>query len=217
MVTAYTSESEQIEHVKKIAREYGAPVILGVILALVIGFGWRAWQERQERILEHASMRYEQLITNVVNGNTDAVQGQAMRLMKRYPHTPYAQLAALQLARQDVYENKLSDAEQQLRWVMKHGNNPALRQVARIRVARVLIAENQAQEALNLLDKVDDKAYDAAIWVVKGDAYKALGNTAQAQAAYQNAINSFHDISLLQPTIQMKIDDMATNTTGTSQ
>lgn len=216
MVTAYTSESEQIEHVKKIAREYGAPVILGVVLALVIGFGWRSWQERQERILEHASMRYEQLITNVVNSNTDAVQVQAMRLMKRYPNTPYAQLAALQLARQDVYENKLSDAEKQLRWVMKHGNNPALRQVARIRVARVLIAENQAQQALDLLNSVDDKAYEAEIWEVKGDAYKALGNTAQAQTAYQNAINAFHDIALLQPTVQMKIDDMATNT-GTTQ
>lgn len=216
MVAAYTSESEQIEHVKKIAREYGGPVLLGVVLALVIGFGWRAWQAREERILEHASMRYEQLITNVVNGNTDAVQIQAMRLMKRYPRTPYAQLAALQLARQDVYENKFSDAETQLRWVMKHGNNPALRQVARIRVARVLIAENQAQQALDLLNKVDDKAFDSAIWETKGDAYKALNNTDQAKIAYQNALNSFHDISLLQPTIQMKIDDMATNT-GTTQ
>jgi predicted negative regulator of RcsB-dependent stress response len=214
MVGGYATEREQIEQIKGWWKDYGAPVIIGVLIALLAGFGWRYLQQRHEKILEHASMRYEQLLTNAVNGNTDAVRAQANRLIERYPHTPYAELAALQLARQDVYQSKLSDAEMRLRWVMKHGDNPALREVARLRVARVLLAENQPQQALDLLQDSDDASFDPAAFEIKGDALLALGRAADARAAYQAALKAFPAFEAVQPLLQMKIDNLAgaTNT-----
>lgn len=121
MVDIYATETEQVEQIKKLWREYGIATLVGVLIALIVGFGWRHWQERREHILEHASMRYEQLVTNAVNGNSDAVENIAIRLIGRYPQTPYAEFAALQLARQDVYQGKLDDAAERLDWAMKEG------------------------------------------------------------------------------------------------
>ncbi len=211
----YVNEAEQVEQLKKWVNEYGASLIVGVFLALVIGFGWRFWQQRQEQQLEHASVRYEQLLTNVVNGNTTAVESQALRLMTRYPHTPYAQLAALQLARQQVYQDDYSGAQTQLTWVMKHGNNPALREVARLRVARLQLAQNKTEDALTTLDKIEDKSYLPAINIAKGDVLLALGKTTEAAQAYQAAMTAFPGLDEMQPILSMKIDNLvgATNTT----
>lgn len=209
MVDSYTTETEQVEQIKRWLREYGVAALVGVILALVIGYGWRFWQQRHENSLTHASMRYEQMLTNVVNGNTGAAEIQAARLMERYGRTPYASLAALQLARQNVYQNNLSAAEEKLRWVMENGNDGSLREVARLRLARVLTAENKAEEGLEILQHSDDRAYIAASWEVQGDILVKLGRLVQAHQAYQNAVKAFPGLEVMQPLLQMKLDNLA--------
>lgn len=215
-MNAYT-ETEQIEQIKKLWLEYGSAIIIGVVIALIIGFSWRHWQQSREEMLEHVSMRYEQLLTNVVNGNTDAVELAANRLIKRYPHTPYTQLAALQLARQDVYQGKYADAEDKLDWVMKRGDSAPLRQIARIREARVLLADKQPQRALDLLKDSNDKAYDAVVWETRGDILVALGNVADARVAYNKALKILPGIAVTQPLLQMKLNELPDiTTTGTA-
>ena len=212
-VNAYT-EAEQIELLKRWWGEYGTAAIIGIILALILGFGWRYWQQHHEQQLAHVSMRYEELLTSVVNGNTDAVENNANGLIERYPHTAYTQLAALQLARQDVYQNKLADAETKLTWVRQHGDDPALREVARLRAARVYLADNQAQKALDVLNKIDDKAYQPVALEVQGDVYAAMGQNDKARDAYQQALKALPEFAVMQPLLQMKLDNLPAATTG---
>ncbi len=207
-MNAYT-EAEQIEQIKKLWLEYGTAIIVGVVIALIVGFSWRYWQQRHEDTLAHVSIRYEQLLTNVVNGNTNAVEQQANHLIERYPHTPYTQLAALQLARQDVYQGRFTDAEQKLNWIMKHGDSAPLRQIARLRAARVLVAENQPQAALDLLKKSDDKAYDPVVWEMRGDILLTQNKRAEARTAYKNALDALPGFAEMQPLLQMKYNDLA--------
>lgn len=208
MVNIYATEDEQVEHIKKLWREYGIAALVGVLIALIVGFGWRNWQDRREHTLEHASMRYEQLVTNAVNGNSDVVENIAMRLIGRYPETPYAEFAALQLARQDVYQGKLDDAVERLTWAMQHGTTPALREVARIRLARILLAQNKPAQALDLVKSIDDKDYVAAAFEAKGDALLALGKAGDARLAYQDALNAFPGFEAIRPLLQMKFEDL---------
>lgn len=205
----YITEAEQIEAIKKWWREYGVSVVVGILLAIVLGFGWRAWEQHHEQQLEHASMRYEQLVTNIVNGNNTAAEVQAQRLMARYPHTPYAELAALQLARQEVFQKNYPAAETHLTWVVRHGSTPALREVARLRAARVLLAQNQTADALKLLNKMDDSAYLPEVDEVRGDILVSQGKLAEAKDAYQDAIKAFPGLEILRPLLQMKLDNLA--------
>jgi predicted negative regulator of RcsB-dependent stress response len=57
--------------------------------------------------------------------------------------------------------------------------------VARLRLARVLLYQDKPQEALDLLKMPDDTAFAARFNEAIGDANYALGNMAEAAAAYE--------------------------------
>lgn len=212
----YISEAEQIEQIKRWWKDNGKMIILAVIAALAIGFAWRYWQNRHEIMLEKSSAIYERLLNAAANNDDATVKIHADRLIDHYRHTPYAEIAALILARQAINHGELTEAETKLKWIMKHGDNKSLRQLTRIRVARVLLAERKPQEALDLLNDIEDQSYLSAIKEVTGDSYLQMGKVDDARKAYQEALKSTPDIEVLQPMLQMKIDNlpMTTNSSG---
>ncbi len=207
-MSVYATETEQTEQLKRWWHQYGKSTLAVVILAFLASWGWHAWQRQHERLLQTASVVYERLLTSIIRDDQVAVQQQAARLFKHYPRTPYAQLAALILARKAVYDGDLNSAEKKLNWVMKHGENSALKELARIRQARILAAKDKPKEALELLNKVEDKAYLPLIQDTKGDIYLLMGNKEAARSAYQAALKALPTYEIMQPLILMKLDDL---------
>lgn len=205
----YATESEQIEFIKSWWKNYGKITLISIIIALIASYGWRSYLQRHERMLEKASVIYERLLIAASNNDDVAMANAADRLIDHYRHTPYSQLAALMLAKQAVYKGDLDIAERKLQWIMKHGNNSALRQIARIRAARVFLAENRPVAALDLLDKVDDKDYTALIDEARGDVLLVLNKKEEARKAYSDALQAFPGIDVMQPLLQMKLDNLA--------
>lgn len=205
----YLTEQQQLEQVRQWWKKYGWNSIIVIALALVMSVGWHFWLQHREVKRERASMHYQELLGAVVNGDTQSAVKQATLLTNDYAHTPYAALATLILARNDVDQNNYSQAEKRLTWVMKHASTPSLRQVARIRLARVLLQENQAKSALKILHKVNDPAYLAMIDEAKGDAYAQLNQSAQAKEAYQEALTILPAYATARPIVQMKLDNLA--------
>lgn len=206
---SFLTEQQQIELFKQWWKKNGKLVILLAVFAIVVNVGWQVWRHHREKVLAHASDHFEWLLDGVVSNNPLVVQTQTRYILKRYPHTPYALLAALTQARQAVYDNDLPGAEEKLLWVMDHANNKALKQVARLRAARVILAENKADKALALLNTVDDANYYPAIEALKGDIYLAMGQREEARDAYKKAVQSLSDQDTTQPLLQMKLDDLA--------
>ena len=71
---------------------------------------------------------------------------------KRIPSSPYADQADLALARAAVDSRDFDEAAKRLRAVVDGSRDAELRQVARMRLARVLIEQAKHDEALALLD-----------------------------------------------------------------
>lgn len=205
---AYISEAEQIEQIRRWWQKYGMVTVIGIVIVIAATLGWRYWEQRHERMLTKASVLYERMSSAVANRDDETMRMNANRLIDHYRHTPYAELAALMLAREAVYDGKLDVAETKLKWIMKHGDNKALRQVARIRVARVLLAENKPEEALKILEKVDNEAYLASIKEAMGDIFLAMGKPKDAQKAYDEAFDALPGMDVMQPLLQMKIDNL---------
>ena len=202
-------ELEQAERIKKWCRDYGVGIIMGIIFAIVATVGWRYWQQTQEENLLTASMSYENLLGGLADKNKVAiVDTTAKTLLQKYPQTPYASLAALQLAKQAVYQNQLTEAESHLAWVIQHGRSATLRAVARVRLARVLLAEDQPVRALTVLDENDNTAYQPLILEEKGDVFLRLGHASAALQNYLAAKKLFSDSSLDQPLLAMKINNL---------
>jgi predicted negative regulator of RcsB-dependent stress response len=202
-------ELEQVERIKKWCRDYGVGIIMGISFAIVITIGWRYWQQTQEDNLVMASLKYNNLLNAMVDQSKQATaESIASGLLRNYPKTPYASLAALQLARQAVYQNKLTEAEKRLAWVLQYTKSSTLRAVARIRLARVLLAENKPGYALKVLDENDNTVYQPLVLEEKGNIFWYLGHSAEALQNYLAAEKLFLDDALEQPLLAMKINKL---------
>lgn len=200
---------EQAERIKKYCREYGLSLALGIILAILISWVWHYWRQAQENYLLTASMQYERLLAATVKNENITMQNRlAEGLLKNYPHTPYASLAALLLAKQAVNQNNLTEASDKLSWVIKHGEDPKLRIIAKIRLIRVLLAENQATQALNIVTANNNPTYRPIFLEEKGDILMSLGRSKEALQSYLAAKQAFSKSDIQPPLLEMKINNL---------
>lgn len=188
---AYETDSEQIELFKKWWGDYGKWIIIAVVVGLLAGLGWRYWQQQQVEQRQQASLLYQQLIVAERNNTPDAALQMAMEITKRYANMEYAGLANLIAAKIAVAQNNNGLAEQKLQWVIEHSRNASIKQIARLRQARILLSQNKMAQAQQLLTIVDDKTFQPAIDEIQGDIYTALGDTAKARQSYQAAQAGF--------------------------
>ncbi len=75
-----------------------------------------------------------------------------------------------------------------LQELLAGSSSDALKQIARLRLAKILLYQDKAQQVVDLLEGQEGTAFAAAYSEVLGDAYVALGRIADAQAAYQQVL-----------------------------
>jgi len=208
-MTEYLTEQEQIQQLKNWIKQYGMTIIAGIIIALLLAAGWRYWQNYQNRLLTHASLLYDQMLTSRAQNNTESATLQAAKLKSDYKSTPYAKMAAFLLAREATLKKNYPEAINQLNWVIDNSHQTAMREIARIRIARILIAEKNPDAALSTLKKLDDKSFIGLVDEVRGDALSAKEDASAARKAYQLALSEIPDAEVNRPILQMKYDNLA--------
>lgn len=211
-MTEYLTEQEQVQQLKDWIKQYGFTVLAGIVLALLISSGWRYWQSYRNKILSHASVMYDEMLTLHAQNNTTGAVTQAKKLVDQYAKTPYASMAALMLAREAVLNKNNAEAITQLNWVLSHGKDRSLREITRIRLARVLIADNNIKGALAILNKIEDKSFMGLVNEVRGDAYMKQNDMNAARNAWQLALSETPDAEINRPILQMKYDSLAIKT-----
>lgn len=209
-MSTYLTEEQQIEQLKEWWKKNGNFSISVLFLALALSLGLHFWFKHSEVKLERGSAHYEEMLGALVNGDEATTMKEANLLKDDYSHTPYAALASLIFARNDVYQEKYSRAENELTWVMNNGNTNSLREIARLRLARIEIQLNKPQDALKALDKVNDSNYLPMIDEVRGDSYLALSETTKARDSYQKAADLLPNYAIARPLLIMKLNDLAT-------
>lgn len=204
-------EFEQSEQVRKWLRENGLSIVVGVALALALIFGWRQWQAHRAGHHAEAAEQYAALESALAAGEDAKVDTAVNALEKDFADTPYAALGAAARANVAVGKGKLDDAHKALQWAVDHSSTPALHSLYQLRLARVELAQDQAKEALALLDGIPDDAYRATRQELRGDALLKLGRRGDARSAYTSALAALSaDASPgLRDTLQMKLDNLA--------
>ncbi len=209
-MTEYLTEQEQIELLKNWIKQYSMVILLGVLIAFVGIFGWRYWQNRVYKIESHASSLFDEMLTTRAQNDPTQTLTQANKLFTHYPQTIYGQMAAFMLARDAIIKKDYAAAIKHLQWVVDHSKVASLRQIARLRLARVMITNNQPEEGVKLLQKIEDKSFNGLTDEVKGDAYLAMKNIAMARQSYQQALTELPNAEVIRPLLQMKYDNLAT-------
>lgn len=199
------SDQEQKQLIKDWWKQYGNSILIAILVFAVANFGWRYWQQYQNRRLEAASVTYVQMMNAHDSKKDTEVNLFAKHLMQDFASSPYASLAAFMLAKDAVQANNLNLALEQLNWVIAHARDHYLIQIAKIRAARILITLNKAQDAFNLLTKVDAPELLTAVAEARGDALMALGNRDAAAKSYKEALDAANQ-EAASPLLKLKLE-----------
>ena len=189
-MAAYETEEQRIEAIKNWWKHNGAFVIAGAALSIAALGGWRGWSWYQEKQAVTASDLYAEVQTAINTDDTAGLQTQVESLRTKYASTVYAALATLHEAKVQSEKNDLAMAADRLRWVIDHGKRAGLKDVARIRLARVLVADNKLKEAMTVVGHDFPKAYASLVNEIRGDIFVAEGEVKKARQAYDQAIAS---------------------------
>ena len=214
MVDEYLSEREQAEQLRQWLRENWIWLVAGVALTVGGYYGYRAWQSREASRAVEAGQRFKSMLDAIGADRRDEGLKLAGELTGEYADTPYADQAALVLARLDVDSGDLASAERRLAGVADGSKDPDLRIVARLRLARVQQAQGRYDDALASLDAVATPAVHARVLELRGDVRRSQGDRAAALAEWRKAKAAAEadpdagaqvDMELL----QLKIDELA--------
>ena len=202
------TEEQQIEQLKDWWKDNGTPLIVGAVLGLSGFFGYKYWTEKQIALQESASDLYVTVAEQLEKKDTVKLLEAAQAVKTQYPSTSYAILSAFHIAKAAVDKKELDKAVTELTWVVDNHSSNELVEIAKIRLARVLIAQQKADQALPLLDFANDSGYFEFASIVKGDALLALGKKAEALEAYRAAENISKTTSS-HPTLKLKVEELA--------
>ncbi len=194
MAESYRTEEEQVAALKQWWDENGKSTLLILVVVIAGIFGWEAYQNQQEAKLAAASTVYQNMLAAVDAGNGQSTAEQAATarhlastLREDYAGTTYAQFAALYQARFAVEDGDLEAARQVLSDVLETTSVADIEYQARLRLARVLYADEQYDAALQQLQDIPP-GYATSYGELKGDILRAREDYPAALSAYQAAL-----------------------------
>lgn len=203
------SEKEQIDQLRSWWSQYGGYVIVGIAAGALLLFGVNYYKSSKLDAELEASALYESLTDHVVDGNLEKAEVVADQLATAYAKTSYAAQSKLAIARLYMDKNRDQDAADVLQRLLDGDASEPLKQVARLRLARILLYQDKPQEVVDLLEGQESPAFAAAFGEILGDAYYALGRVADAEAAYQAVLlNPLSQGTVDQQLVQWKALDL---------
>jgi predicted negative regulator of RcsB-dependent stress response len=201
-----TTEEERLEAAQRWWKENGQSTLIGIVLGIVAILGWQYWLEHKHAEAEKASALYAELVKAVESNNKDNTEKLAVRVQTEFPKTDYALYSGLYQAQLKVQQNDVATAKQLLTKIGENSNKE-LSNIAKIRLVRLMLANKEYEQGLELINKIDpasSASFSSSYDELTGDLYVALNRFDQARTSYQNALRN----GAKSPLLQLKIDDL---------
>ena len=201
MATYDLEEQEQLAEIKAWWKMYGNLVVNVLLAVLVVLVAWLGWTRYQASQSSQAAMVFNGLQNAVQSKDSSRIKAANGELVEKFGSTNYASLGALITAKAMIDAGDAKTAKLQLVWVAENGKDE-LRDLARLRLAAVLLDEKAYDEALKQLEAPGSQAFAARFADTRGDVFSAQGKISDASSAYQTALT--------------KLDETAKASQGTS-
>lgn len=188
------TEEEQVQAIKDWWKRNGSSLLIGIGAALVIVFGWQAWQNYQHQQRAEAANQFATLL-GAFGNEADDTSGEtvvfvAKTLREDYTDSAYAVYGNLILARQQLIEDSNAEAAiDSLQWALdKSDEHKAISLVVRNRLARAQFSAERYDQALATIDGAGSQdnadAFAAMFSELRGDILLAQGDETGARDAY---------------------------------
>lgn len=178
-------------------------------IALGIGglWGYGKWQVSQQEKSNAAANEYLQMEQVISLGDFTETEKTIAEYVAKYGNNIYTIKARMLAASDMVLKEEIAAAKQQYQAVIDAKPDKAIAEMARLRLARLLVAEGEYTGALTQLSLVQSKAYQTIVEEITGDVHLAQGEAAKAKDAYQLALNEGEGYSGRQ-IVEMKLADV---------
>ena len=206
MATYDLEEQEKIDGLKSWWEVYGTLAII-IVATFVAGiFGTQAWKYYQKQQSDQTVELFISLQGVAESGDSEKIRDAARLLTEGFPGSGYASRAALISARASIDAKDIKNTRNQLQWVLVNSEEIELKDIARLRLAGLLLDEKKYDEALKLLESKHSEFFDSLYGDLKGDVYADKGTISEARAAYKMAMSKIDKKETRYKIIQMKLD-----------
>lgn len=188
------STQEQGEQVKNWLRENGSAIVMGLVLAFGLMFGFKQWQAWETSKKQQASAEYQTLSSLIEASNMDAAVANYEVLKSDFSKSSYTAMASMMMAKARLEAGQIDLAATALTHAMNNAQPAPVRIIARTRLARLRLSQGDADAALNLLDGASsDIGFEAQFAEIRGDIHLANGDTALAIQSYQTSLDTLDE------------------------
>jgi predicted negative regulator of RcsB-dependent stress response len=183
-------EQEQLATIRAWWDKWGnliTTVVLAFALAVV---AWRGWSWYSARKVGEASVVYNVLLKATGQHDMQKVREASSMLAEKYGGTAYGELSALLAAKAQMESGDQASAKMKLEWAADKAGDPFVRDLARLRLAALLIDEKAYDAALKQLSVKPAAAFAPRYADLRGDLLVAQGKPAEAKQAYKEALDA---------------------------
>lgn len=198
------TDDERVEDLKKWWQENGTSIIVGIALGVVAIFGWQYWGSYRNTKAEQASQAYDTFVAAAEKPDADQARQRGQALLTDFPQSTYAALAALRLAKMASDSGDTAAAIQRLEWIVENAKLDELKDIARLRLARMLFATGRPGDAEQQLNRIAATSLVAEREELRGDLALASNDPAKARTAYAAALAAGGGSTML----QIKLDNL---------
>lgn len=199
-------EQEQIAALKAWWKENGRTVILAAAVFVASLGGAQGWRYYQQQHALGAAAAYQALEQTLAGSDGKKIAQAAASLKERFPKSPYASRAALASAKAGYQAGDFGRVRGELQWVLDNSAEDGVKDVARLRLARLALEEKKYDEALQLLQAKHQDSFAGLYADLRGDVLLAQGKAAQARAAYRQALEKADPAGAFRGIVQLKLD-----------
>ncbi len=206
---SHYDDEDQAEQLKAWWKENWKALAAGLVLGLGGIVGWEQYKAHKAAHSADAARLFDDFKAALVADNTDEVKSMGDKLKSSFADTPYAAQAMLKLAQRAVEKEHADEALPPLAWVAENSYDKALKPLAQLRAARVLVQQGKLDDALAKLNTEVSSSYPALVEELRGDIKLAQGDRKSARSAYEKALAATEAAAAARDGLQRKIDDLA--------
>lgn len=184
----YLTDEEQAERLKRWWEQNGTLLVVGLVLAVGVVVGWRYYQEYRS---ERADMASDAYASYLAARNEAASTDEPLAIIdSEFEGSTYHVFTLLYRAADQVAESDWEEALALLERAVDLARDGPVRDVARLRAAKVLYQLNRLEDSEAQLAMVRSPGFEAHVAELSGDVFFARGDMARAREAYQAAIDA---------------------------
>lgn len=180
-------EQEQLDELKAFWKQHGNLITWALTLVLAGFAAWNGWNWWQAKQAVGASAMFDELEQAATVGDADRATRVLADLKDRFAGTTYAAQGGLLAAKTQADKGQVDAALGTLTWVADKASDEAYQDLARVRLASLLIDQGRPDEALKQLEQVKSAEFAGLAQDRRGDALLTQKKPDEAITAWQAA------------------------------